>query len=98
MLFGVLTREDPATAALFFDMVRRGSGVLLNLPADQRELARNEIASAFSLVFLLVAAISCVSVIMSAATRSHAGYDRAPRPRNERRRALPYTFGSLAAN
>jgi MFS family permease len=66
VLFGLLSAWDPDTATLFFAMVRHGSGVLLSLPADQQALARSEIASAFSGVFLLVAGISCVSVAMSA--------------------------------
>jgi predicted MFS family arabinose efflux permease len=66
VLFGALTAWNPETAALFFDMVRRGPGVLLALPLDQQASVRSEIASAFSLVFLLVAGISCVSVVMSA--------------------------------
>lgn len=66
VLFGLLSTWDPDTATLFFSMVRHGSGVLLNLPVDRQTLARSEIASAFSGVFLLVATISCVSVTMSA--------------------------------
>jgi predicted MFS family arabinose efflux permease len=66
VLFGLLSAWDPETASLFFAMVRHGSGVLLNLPADQQILVRSEIASAFSGVFLLVAGISCVSVTMAA--------------------------------
>ena len=66
VLFGLLTAWNPDTATLFFDMVRKGTGVLLRLPADRQTLARAEIASAFSGVFLLVAGISCVSAAMSA--------------------------------
>jgi MFS family permease len=66
VLFGLLSLWNPDTAALFFTMVRRGSVVLLELPADQQVQVRNEIATAFSGVFLLVAAISCVSVTMAA--------------------------------
>ena len=66
VLFGLLAAWNPATAALFSDMVRRGAGVLLSLSAEQQAAARAEIASAFSGVFLLVAGISCVSVVMAA--------------------------------
>ncbi len=66
VLFGLLSARDPETAVLFFDMVRRGPGVLLQLPGDQQALARAAIARAFSGVFVLVAGISCISVVMSA--------------------------------
>jgi hypothetical protein len=66
LLFGLLSSWNPATAALFFDMVRHGSGVLARLPAGQAVQARAEIAHAFSGVFLLVAGISCLSVAMAA--------------------------------
>ena len=66
VLFGLLTAWSADTATLFFEMVRRGTGVLTALPADQQILARAEIARAFSGVFLLVAGISCVSAAMAA--------------------------------
>lgn len=66
VLFGLLSAWDPGTASLFFEMVRKGAGVLARLPAEQQALARAEIARAFSGVFVLVAGISCVSVAMAA--------------------------------
>lgn len=66
VLFGLLTAWAPDTAELFFEMVRRGPGVLTDLSAERQTLARAEIASAFSGVFLLVAGISCVSALMAA--------------------------------
>jgi predicted MFS family arabinose efflux permease len=66
VLFGLLSAWNPTTAALFSDMVRKGTGALLSLPAGQQDAVKAEIASAFSGVFLLVAGISCVSVAMSA--------------------------------
>jgi hypothetical protein len=68
-LFGLLSTRNPETAALFFDMVRHGPGVLSGLPIEQAAHARAEIARAFSGVFLLVAGISCISVAMSATLR-----------------------------
>ena len=66
VLFGLLSLWNKATSDLFFEMVRRGPDILASLPLDQQALARGEIAQAFSGVFLLVAAISCVSVAMAA--------------------------------
>ena len=66
VLFGLLSAHNPEVAALFFEMVRRGPVVLLSQPLEQQAVARAAIASAFSGVFLLVAAISCLSVAMSA--------------------------------
>ena len=66
VLFGLLSVWDPATAALFIEMVRKGAGILLRLSGDQQDVARAAIARAFSGVFILVALISCVSVAMSA--------------------------------
>ena len=66
VLFGLLSSRNPDTAALFLDMVRKGSDILLSLPPEHQDLVRAQIASAFSGVFLLVAGISCLSVAMAA--------------------------------
>ena len=66
VLFGVLSAMDPDTATLFFDMVRRGPGVLATLPADHRAVVQAEIADAFRGVFLTVACFSCTIVAMAA--------------------------------
>jgi predicted MFS family arabinose efflux permease len=66
VLFGLLSWRAPDTAALFFEMVRRGPGVLAALGEAEQAAARAAIAGAFSGVFVLVAVISCVSVAMSA--------------------------------
>ena len=65
VLFGLLSAHDPDVAALFFEMVRRGPSVLLGQTEAQQAVARAAITSAFSGVFLLVAAISCLSVAMA---------------------------------
>ena len=65
VLFGLLSMRNPGSAALFLDMVRHGTGALAALPEANQSVARGDIAHAFSGVFLLVAAISCVSVAMS---------------------------------
>ncbi len=62
VLFGLLSAMNPDTAALFFEMVRRGSQVLAQLPADHRMLVQGEIATAFRGMFLLVASFSCIIV------------------------------------
>ena len=66
VLFGVLTATDPHTATLFFDMVRRGPGVLATLPAEQQAVVQEQIANAFRGLFLLVACFSCTIIAMSA--------------------------------
>ena len=66
VLFGVLSVMDQQTAALFYEMVRRGPGVLMALSADHRALVQEEIASAFRGVFLTVACFSCTIVAMAA--------------------------------
>ena len=66
VLFGLLSAWAPGTAELFFEMVRRGSSVLLALPEAQQAVVKADIAWAFSGVFLLVAGISAVSAVMSA--------------------------------
>jgi hypothetical protein len=65
LLFGLLTSWNPDAAALFFNVVRHGAGVLTSLPTDQAVQARADITRAFSGVFLLVAGISCLSVAMA---------------------------------
>lgn len=66
VLFGVLTATDPHTAALFFDMVRRGPGVLATLSAEHQAVVQTQIANAFRGLFLLVACFSCTIIAMSA--------------------------------
>lgn len=65
VLFGLLSAWNPGTAALFFEMIRKGTHVMSALPAEHQSLVRAEIASAFSGVFVLVAGISCVSSFMA---------------------------------
>jgi predicted MFS family arabinose efflux permease len=60
VLFGLLSAMDPATADLFSDMVRHGSGMLDHLGAVQRALVQTEIARAFRGVFLTIAGFACV--------------------------------------
>ncbi|MFI4981377.1 MAG: MFS transporter, partial [Nevskiales bacterium] len=64
-LFAVLSAMDRTTASLFLEMVRRGSRVLAELPAEQRALVQAEIATAFRGVFLTVACFSCTIVAMA---------------------------------
>lgn len=66
VLFGLLSAMDPETATLFFDMVRRGPGVLASLTADHRVLVQHEVAAAFRGVFLTVACFACIIVTMAA--------------------------------
>ena len=70
VLFGVLSLTDPVAAHLFFDMVRRGAGVLTALPPAQQALIQSEIADAFRGVFLTVACFSCIIVVMASTTPS----------------------------
>jgi hypothetical protein len=65
VLFIVLSMIDPDAAALFFEMVRRGSRVLAELPGEQQALVQSEIATAFRGVFLTVACFSCAIVAMA---------------------------------
>ena len=67
VLFGILSATNPDTAALFFDMVRRGPGVLASLAADRQAEVQADIANAFRGVFLTVAFFSCI-IIAAAAT------------------------------
>jgi len=66
VLFGILTATDPDTANLFFEMVRRGPGVLAALPLEHQELVQAQLAQAFRGVFLTVACFSVTIVIMAA--------------------------------
>jgi EmrB/QacA subfamily drug resistance transporter len=65
VLFSLLTAMDPNTATLFFEMVRRGSQVLAELPGEQQSLVQAEISNAFRGVFLTVACFSCTIVVMA---------------------------------
>ena len=67
VLFGILSAMDADTATLFFDMVRRGPGVLASLAPEHRALVQAEVASAFRGVFLTVATFSCL-IVAAAAT------------------------------
>ena len=67
VLFGILSAMDKDTATLFFDMVRRGPGVLASLAPEHRALVQAEVASAFRGVFLTVATFSCL-IVAAAAT------------------------------
>ncbi len=62
VLFGLLSSMDPDVATLFFDMVRRGPGVLAALTMEHRSLVQSEVAAAFRGVFLTVACFSCTIV------------------------------------
>ncbi len=66
VLFGMLTATDPDTAALFFDMVRRGPGILASLPIERQELVQTQVAQAFRGVFLTIACFSVTIVTMAA--------------------------------
>ena len=66
VLFGILSAMDQDTATLFFDMVRRGPGVLASLTAEHRALVQQEVAAAFRGVFLTVACFACIIVAMAA--------------------------------
>ena len=66
VLFGILSAMNQDTAALFFDMVRQGPGVLAALTADHRALVQQEVAAAFRGVFLTVACFACIIVAMAA--------------------------------
>ncbi len=66
VLFGLLQSTNPDTATLFFDMVRRGPGVLASLTPEHASLVRQEVAAAFRGVFLTVACFACIIVAMAA--------------------------------
>jgi MFS family permease len=65
VLFTVLSLIDPSAASLFFEMIRRGSQVLAELPGEQQSLVQAELAAAFRGVFLTVACFSCTIVAMA---------------------------------
>lgn len=66
VLFAILTATDADTAALFFDMVRRGPGILASLPAERQELVQAQVAQAFRGVFVTIACFSVTIVAMAA--------------------------------
>ena len=66
VLFSILTATDPDTATLFFDMVRRGPGILATLPAERQATVQAEVAQAFRGVFLTIACFSVTIVVMAA--------------------------------
>jgi EmrB/QacA subfamily drug resistance transporter len=66
VLFGMLTAHDPDTATLFFEMVRRGPGVLASLAAERQAEVQAAVAQAFRGVFLTVACFSLTIVVMAA--------------------------------
>jgi hypothetical protein len=51
---------------LFFDMVRRGPGILASLPLERQAQVQAEVAQAFRGVFLIVACFSVTIVAMAA--------------------------------
>ncbi len=67
VLFGILSVTHPETAALFFEMVRRGPTVLAALPLDRQIEVQAEVAQAFRGVFLTIACFS-VTIVAAAAT------------------------------
>nr|WP_294514572.1 MFS transporter [uncultured Rhodopila sp.] len=67
VLFGLLSAMHPATADLFFEMLRHGAGALEGVSAAQQEAARADIAAAFRGVFLTVACFS-LTIVACAAT------------------------------
>ncbi len=62
VLFGLLSAMNPDTAALFFEMVRRGRRCWRSCRPTHRMLVQGEIATAFRGMFLLVASFSCIIV------------------------------------
>lgn len=66
VLFGILTASDPDTANLFFEMVRRGPGILASLPVERQAAVQAEVAQAFRGVFLTIACFSVTIVAMAA--------------------------------
>lgn len=67
VLFGILSATDPDTANLFFDMVRRGPGILASLPLERQAEVQAEVAQAFRGVFLTIACFS-VTIVAAAGT------------------------------
>jgi EmrB/QacA subfamily drug resistance transporter len=65
VLFTALSAMDPGAATLFFEMIRRGSHVLAELPGEQQAVVQAEISNAFRGVFLTVACFSCIIVAMA---------------------------------
>ncbi len=65
VLFATLSITDQQAAALFFEMVQRGPQVLDVLPPETRLSVQQEIADAFSGIFLTVACFSCIIVAAS---------------------------------
>lgn len=66
VLFGILTAADPDIAALFFEMVRRGPGILASLPLERQAEVQAAVAQAFRGVFLTIACFSATIVVMAA--------------------------------
>jgi MFS family permease len=66
VLFGLLAEMHPATADLFFEMLRHGAPASDGIPAAALEAARTDIAAAFRGVFLTVACFSCTIVACAA--------------------------------
>ena len=65
VLFAVLTATNPATAALFAEIVQRGPTVLAGLDAVQRAAAAAEIGAAFRAAFLTIGAFAGVAAALA---------------------------------
>jgi MFS family permease len=65
VLFAVLSRQDPQTAAMFADIVQRGQSVLAALPEAQRLLVRGEIADAFRAAFLTIGFFTTLGMLFA---------------------------------
>ena len=65
VLFAVLAAHDPHTATLFAQIVQQGPRVLDTIDPVRRAVATSEIADAFRLAFLTVAALSGVAMVLA---------------------------------
>ncbi len=65
VLFGTLAATDPATAALFAELVETGPAVLTTLPPPRVALVQSEIADAFRAAFAAIACFPALGAFMA---------------------------------
>jgi EmrB/QacA subfamily drug resistance transporter len=65
VLFAVLAAQDPASAALFGDLLQGGAERLAALPAATRAVIQGEIADAFRAAFLTIAGFATLALILA---------------------------------
>ena len=92
VLFATMTATDSVAAHVFVDILQQGPDVLASLPADRAAVIQAEIAGAFRVAFLTIAAIIAAAMVLAWSLPCGAS----ERLTSARRRASPRMSGPLS--